>query len=242
MAVQKITNRASRGVSLVRMPKQQLPFDFKPNNATVLCGKGKECYESTGNRRFRVIARIYLESYKLATTKTEKSQVVNEVIKMVRGSGGGFVKVAPDGSYWEVGDAVAREKVGSHFRDCLHTKYRSAAKCKTARRRDLRRQQSKANDSRKLDNNNGASVVPMDDFSNSDTDETTASISDDPLVIPDLVEPDSSPVLDDKMSSYYDDSDPHPITFKSDAVEMTNLARELSIGSVNFFAELFHEV
>merc|ERR1711981_710306 len=55
----KITNRASRGVSLVRMPKQQLPFDFKPNNATVLRGKGKECYESTGNRRFRVIATIW---------------------------------------------------------------------------------------------------------------------------------------------------------------------------------------
>lgn len=242
MAVQKITNSASRGVSFVRMPRQQLPFDFKPNNATVLCGKGKECYESTGNRRFRVIARIYLESYKLSTTKTEKSQVVNEVIKMVRGSGGGFVKVAPDGSYWEVGDAVAREKVGSHFRDCLHTKYRSAAKCKTARRRDLR-QQSKARASRKLDNNGASSVVSMDGFSsNSDADETTASISDDSLVIPDLIEPESSPVLDDAMSSNYDDSAPHPITFKSDAVEMTNLARELSIGSANLFAELFHEV
>lgn len=124
----------------VRTP---LPYDFVPNNYTVLCGRGKEFFNAIGNRRFRIIVDMNLERYSNTQTKSQKSQIVSEIVEIIRGAGGGFVKQNPkDGSWYEVGDSVAREKVGALFRDCLHEQYSSAAKSKTARRRaNLQRQQ-----------------------------------------------------------------------------------------------------
>lgn len=79
----------------------------------------------------------------MAATKAEKSRIVSDVVAAVRKSGGSFVNKEPgDGNnvFWlEVGDAAAREKVGAQFRDCLHMRYKSASKCKSARRKQERR-------------------------------------------------------------------------------------------------------
>lgn len=117
-----------------KVSKGRLSDDFRPTPYTVLCGRGKDCFNYMGNRRFRIIVDLMLERYSLADTKTEKSRIVSEVVQTIRSSGGAFAKFEK-GAWWEVGDAVAREKVGALFRDCLHMQYRSSAKAKTARRR-----------------------------------------------------------------------------------------------------------
>jgi nucleoside 2-deoxyribosyltransferase len=53
---------------------------------------------------------------------------------MIRHAGGHFCK-CEKGTWYEVGDRCAREKVSAYFRDMLHTQYRSSAKAKTTRRR-----------------------------------------------------------------------------------------------------------
>jgi hypothetical protein len=56
--------------------------------------------------------------------------------------GGAFVKHAKNGLWYEVDDAVAREKVGYAFRDLLYHRYRSSSKSKVTRRHN--EQQSQA--------------------------------------------------------------------------------------------------
>jgi hypothetical protein len=76
-----------------------------------------------------------LEKYAQATSKYEKTSIVSDVINSVRKSSadGGFVK-QEGGVWYEVGDHLAREKVGQSLRDSLHSLYRSSTKAKRRRR------------------------------------------------------------------------------------------------------------
>jgi len=119
--------------------EQMIPAHFKPNHYTVRCGRGNDCFNSVGNRRLRILVEIHLERYSLAIAKSEKSRIVSKVFDTVHDAGGSFVK-QDRGTWYKVGDAAAREKVGAMFRDRLHMQYRSSTKCKTARRRAKRLQ------------------------------------------------------------------------------------------------------
>ena len=94
-------------VESLEVKKHALSEDYSPNNYSVLCGRGREFFNAIGNRRFRVIVSIFLERYSKADTKSQKSQIVSDVVDMVRSSGGGFVKLE-HGRWYEVGDSVAR--------------------------------------------------------------------------------------------------------------------------------------
>lgn len=120
-----------------QVARMKLPADFSPSPYTVLCGKGKDNYNSVGNRRFRVMVSSSLERYTRADTKLAKGRIVQEIIHTVRSAGGGFVKFE-NGAWYETGDEFAREKTGALFRDYLHGQYRSSAKAKTALRRAKR--------------------------------------------------------------------------------------------------------
>mmetsp|Transcript_13770 Transcript_13770/g.20994 ORF Transcript_13770/g.20994 Transcript_13770/m.20994 type:complete len:218 (+) Transcript_13770:46-699(+) len=113
--------------------KQELPFDFQPGQFDVVCGKGKKCFDHPGNKELRKTTQLSLEEYSQAKTKVEKSRIVTKIINIVKRQNpeGGFVKLdASSGRWHEVGDLLAREKVGQHLRDALHTKYRSSTKAK----------------------------------------------------------------------------------------------------------------
>jgi hypothetical protein len=120
-----------------RVEEGFLPSDFVVTPYTVLCGRGRDCFESVGNRRFRILVQCQLGRYSLAETKAAKSRVVTDVVDAIRNAGGAFVK-GKKGCWYEVGDAVAREKVGSLIRDFLFTRYRSSSKSKIARRQHRR--------------------------------------------------------------------------------------------------------
>ena len=122
--------------STTSVKKQPMPHDFELNHFSVICGRGKDCFNWIGNRRFRVLVEMNLEKYSNTMTKSEKTSIVKEIVETIRSAGGSFVKFEK-GEWYEVGDAAAREKVGALFRDCLHDQYRSSSKAKTARRRQV---------------------------------------------------------------------------------------------------------
>lgn len=115
--------------------KRQLPADFQPSSFSVICGRGKECFDSEGNKRFRQIINKYLDDYAAAPGKSEKSAIVSKAMNIIRKASpqGAFVK-CENGIWFEVSSRYAREKVGAWFRDCLHSKYKSSSKAKHARK------------------------------------------------------------------------------------------------------------
>lgn len=112
-----------------------LAHNFTPGGYDVICARGKKAHCHPGNRRFRLSVGMNLEKYSKAQSKLDKSLIVSYIVDTVRQNSldGGFVKFE-DGRYFEVGDHIAREKVGQSFRDLLHTKYKSSTKAKKRRR------------------------------------------------------------------------------------------------------------
>ena len=112
--------------------KRRLPADYSPDDTAIICGRGKACTASAGNRRLKDIVKAHIEQYSRATHKTDKTKTVNSILDTVRGvhkDQGMFVRKHEDG-WWEVEDTIAREKVGCMIRDILHTQYRSSSKAK----------------------------------------------------------------------------------------------------------------
>jgi hypothetical protein len=109
----------------------------------VICGRGKHCFNHPGNRKFRYFIDTFLPSYAAASCKLEKSNVVSDIVDAVRRNSpyGGFVKQDEFGVWSEVGDRLAREKVGQALRDALHTLYRSSTESKKKRRKVEQAQQ-----------------------------------------------------------------------------------------------------
>jgi hypothetical protein len=125
----------------------QLGLNFQPSEYSVLCCRGKDSVNYSGNRRFRMVSSMYVEKYSQADTKAAKSAIVSDIITEIRQAGGNFCKYI-NGAWFEVGDHYAREKVSSLLRNLLHKQYRSSNKSKTAMRRA--RKQSKKPAGQKL--------------------------------------------------------------------------------------------
>jgi hypothetical protein len=122
-----------------RTERSQLGVDFQPCDYSVICGRGNASSNHTGNRRFRVIASMFVEKYSLAGCNKHKSTIAANIVAMIRQGGGSFCKYE-HGAWFEVGDYYAREKVGTLFHDMLlDTQYRSSAKAKTTRSKDRRK-------------------------------------------------------------------------------------------------------
>jgi hypothetical protein len=115
-------------------PGEKLGVDFQPSDYSVLCCRGKDSVNHVGNRRFRIISSMYVEKYSRADTKTAKSVIVSEIITAIRQAGGNFCR-RKRGTWFEVGDHYAREKVSALLRDLLHAQYRSSNKSKIAIRK-----------------------------------------------------------------------------------------------------------
>jgi hypothetical protein len=100
------THQASEGT------RPLLP-DFSPGKFDVICGRGKLARDHPGNISFRVAVEYAIDRYSEANTKLEKSLVVSKIVESIREASpdGGFVK-KESGRWFEVGDHMAREKVG----------------------------------------------------------------------------------------------------------------------------------
>lgn len=80
---------------------------------SVICARGKVARDHTGNRRFRLAIDMSLERYRKANSKLCRSLVVSDIVDSIRSASpnGGFVR-CDEGQWIEVGDHIAREKVG----------------------------------------------------------------------------------------------------------------------------------
>ncbi|KAG7351689.1 hypothetical protein IV203_007737 [Nitzschia inconspicua] len=112
-----------------------LGTNYMPGHNAVICGRGKACTASPGNKKLRAYIDAFAKSYESATNKEQKSMIVSTIISLIEEpEGGAFVKFE-ESTWWKVDEAYAREKIGNLFRDVLHTKYRSSSKAKQARKK-----------------------------------------------------------------------------------------------------------
>lgn len=113
-----------------------LGINFAPGPYDVICARGKVAWNHSGNKFFRSIVKQNTERYAAAVeTKIQRTRIVTEVVNEIRSRGNGFVKQEEDTGCWvQVGNLLAREKVGQHFRNALST-YKSSSKNKKYRRR-----------------------------------------------------------------------------------------------------------
>ena len=118
-----ITNVDSYREYLREMRRQERMFYtrrariFVPCSNDVLFGKGSSVQTFEGNMRMRQIVADRQRAYEKAE-KGKKIVVAQEVVDVVLGSSGMFLKQADDGGdYWlEVGTESARVKVSAAFR------------------------------------------------------------------------------------------------------------------------------
>jgi len=112
-----------------------LAENFVPGQYDVVCCRGNKARVHRGNVIFRNIIKDRLYDYSRAISKLGKSSIVKSIVDEIRKSSpkGGFVK-EKNGRWYEVGDHLAREKVGQSLRDSLHFKYRSSSESKKRRR------------------------------------------------------------------------------------------------------------
>jgi hypothetical protein len=116
-----------------------LPSDFTPGPYDVICAKGKDAKNHSGNLYYRSLVTKAMGSYSNARNRYEKTLIVSSVVEQVRDRSphGGFVKQSPNGLWYEVGDHLAREKVGQNLRDGLSKQYKSSTKSKRRRREKI---------------------------------------------------------------------------------------------------------
>jgi hypothetical protein len=131
-----------------------LPDDFELTPFDVVCGRGKGSYNRPGNKLFRTIVHNHVDAYQSAKSKLDKSMVLSCIVDQVREQNNGctrFVKQrrasrGDNKTWYEIGDDLAREKVGHAIREAICT--RNAA------------------ESKKQDNNNQQAVVSHQVFHN----------------------------------------------------------------------------
>jgi hypothetical protein len=149
--------------SASRQKKPRLPVEFPTSDYSVVCGRGKDSFDHVGNHRFRILAKLSIERYSNADSRTEKSAIVSEIIAVIHQAGGIFCNFKK-GEWCEVGDHQAREKVSSLMRDLLHTQYRSSAKAKVDRRTSMTMKQNQ-NQNQVQDQQSSQKRVDSDDCS-----------------------------------------------------------------------------
>lgn len=107
-----------------------------PGVYDVLCGRGKFSLTHVGNRRFRVRLATHLDKYLGLKGKAAKSDYLTMIVQGIRSCGGRFLKKNRSSGLWEdIGDKLAREKVGHALRDAHSDRLRAK---RQQRRRSLR--------------------------------------------------------------------------------------------------------
>jgi hypothetical protein len=85
----------------------------------VLCGRNRTAFQHPGNRRFRVLVSMYIQSYvSVGITRKGKAQIIENITQAVQDYGGRFVQVSQNGvTVEELPQKKIYEKVGQPLRD-----------------------------------------------------------------------------------------------------------------------------
>lgn len=109
---------------------EPMPVDFRPGAYDIICGdRSKSSLNHVGNRRFKLMMQMHVEKYKNSPTKVDKSLVVISIVDAIRDLNGHFVRRDKASGMWhDIGDQLAREKVGYALRDNIVSKKRRTKK------------------------------------------------------------------------------------------------------------------
>mmetsp|Transcript_2044 Transcript_2044/g.4138 ORF Transcript_2044/g.4138 Transcript_2044/m.4138 type:complete len:474 (+) Transcript_2044:536-1957(+) len=109
-----------------------LPKHYTLGILDVGCGRGQRYCNHVGNQRFRSIVAEHVETYLRAKTKLAKTALIVSILEQVKkgtndqrssssqpGDQGRFVKQNEDGSWVELCDSAARDKVSNALRSAV---------------------------------------------------------------------------------------------------------------------------
>jgi hypothetical protein len=100
-------------------PPTILPHEYTPKASDVCCGRGKTNWKHVGNKSFRALIQLHVDTYMRQTLKKQKTAVVRSIVQEVLSSGGRFI--AMKGNRWcDIGYQQACEKVGHSLRDYVN--------------------------------------------------------------------------------------------------------------------------
>lgn len=94
-----------------------LPISYQPTKVDVLCGRGKSNWNHEGNLMFRNFIKEQVCNYESTQLKGEKTPLIADIVNRIRSMGGKFVKQDEASNWYDIGDILAREKVGHSLRD-----------------------------------------------------------------------------------------------------------------------------
>jgi hypothetical protein len=86
----------------------------------VICGRHRGACDNIGNRRFRIIVALSVETYINAPTRAHKSTVIRDIVDTIHNCGGRFVQrcKSRNASTWEeLDEKQIHDKVGHALRD-----------------------------------------------------------------------------------------------------------------------------
>lgn len=110
-----------RSAAKSTLQKQHMTGAMEPHANDILMGRGGKNNQHVGNEKFRGLARLQSERYRLASKKG-KSTISRELVRQVRmmNPPGRFLRKNIDsGELEDVGDDVAREKASQVLRDAV---------------------------------------------------------------------------------------------------------------------------
>lgn len=88
----------------------------------VLCGRGKNSFNHIGNKEFRDIVAVAIPGYVAAVSRSNKSEIVTNIVRLVRENGGRFLKRDGKRGVWYVLNYTqSKEKAGHAIRDATIT-------------------------------------------------------------------------------------------------------------------------
>ena len=119
---------------MMNKPTQPLDFGYQPTKFDVLCGRGSTYFLHEGNKRFRQLILAYLERFTLCKSRMDKSALVIEIVAAVCENGGHFLRSDKEQQWHDIGDRLAREKVGHALREAKLSNNNN--KNKSRRKRD----------------------------------------------------------------------------------------------------------
>jgi hypothetical protein len=154
-----------------------------PTESTVVIGKGSVPKKAPGNRKLRALVQSKVNEYVNARSKMVKSSIVTDIYFFIEesclkeGNSPPFVRYDKDG-YTRSSESIAREKITSTFRDCLHDKYKSSSKNKVAKRRLVNKKKAeKKRETLRLAQQQQLDVLQNELLKIRQADETTSSFT-----------------------------------------------------------------
>lgn len=119
--------------------KSTAPAGDEVKEHDVMCGRDKHVHSHSGNKRFRFLIQTNRERYQSAKSRSEKSNITQEILRAIQENGGQFLKIDPATGVWAALDAAeAHEKISHALRSAKDRKVPS----KPRKRRQPRKAES----------------------------------------------------------------------------------------------------